>query len=235
VSGNAYVGAAAWYSTVSIMAFEAWRYEPLDPRRFPVGEGPFRVTGAAFVTAMSYVDRRLPGGRKALLTALGSGDPFARYYDQSFDAALYYDVSPLLRLLCVGARITHAPVPRFIEARSRWSAALDARGPLKPAVKTSPERMAERMHLDFNRYVRPTHARTVGIERGRFDGELAKVPAPMNGFYVGATVGFVSGALSLVGATEIHFEWEPPSKDGQHAGVPVERLRFVSTWLGPRA
>ena len=210
--------------------FADWRYEPLDPRRFPVGDGPFRVRGVAFVTALGYIDRRLPGGRPAFLHGLGPSDPFARYYEQPFDPTRDYDASPLVRLLVVAARLAHAPIGRFIEARSRWSAAGEARGPLKPAVTQSPEKMAERLHLDFNRYFQPTRARTVGIAEGRFEGELACVPRSMNGLYVGATVGFVGGALRLAGARDPSFEWQPPESDGSLAGVTTERVRFVATW-----
>jgi hypothetical protein len=207
-----------------------WRYEPLDLNRFPPGEGPFRVRGVAFVTALSYVKRRLPGGREALVEVLGVGTPVTAYCDQAFDPAEAYDASILLRLLSAAAKIAHAPLERFIEARSRWSAKTEQRGMLKSMVGRAPEQMAKRLHLDFMRYFRPTTARSIAVTTGRFEGELEKVPAPMNGLYVGATVGFVSGALELTGAREVRFEWGSPVRDGVCADVPLERLDFVATW-----
>jgi hypothetical protein len=206
----------------------AWCYEPLDTVRFPPGEGPFRVRGVAFVTALNYVERRLPGGWDALVASMD--ESVASYCDQAFDLTESYDASVLLRLLVVAAKVAHAPVGRFIEARSRWSANGERRGPLQPAAAASPEKMAERLHLDFNRYFRPTSARSLAVAPGRFEGELTKVPTPMNGLYVGATVGFVSGALELTGARGVAFEWTPPFADGVHAGVPLERLAFLATW-----
>jgi hypothetical protein len=214
-----------------VVTSETWRYEPLDPTRFPVGESPFRVRGLAFVTALSYVDTRLTGGRPRFLGALGPDDPFAKYYDQIFVVSGEYDASALLQIYRTAAQLKGVAVGRFIEERSRWSAASDTQGMWKPLLKTSsPEAMAERLHLAFNRYFTPTRARTVSVVPGRFEGELSKLPANMSGLYVSATVGFVSAALELAGAHEPSVEWKRPTGDGELGGIRTESARFVATW-----
>src|ERR1700722_9096162 len=126
-----------------------WSYEPLELARFPPGEGPFGVQGMAFVTALHYVERRLPGGRNALAAALGVGSAVATYCKQTFDPSESYDASILLRILSAAAKIAHAPIGRFIEARSRWSATTERHGVLKTLAGAPPEAMAKRLHLDF--------------------------------------------------------------------------------------
>jgi len=209
------------------MGFADWRYEPLDPKSFRVGDGPFRVSGRAFAAATSYLDRRLPGGHDGLLAALGPKDPFLAYYAQRFEPERDYDASALLYLLRVAAKLAHAPLARFIEARSRWSAKRDAP---KEAKAASPESIAMRMPTSFNGYFWPPYARAISVSDGVFEGELAKVPVTMDGLYVAATVGFVSGSLELAGAKGLHFEWERPAPGSSHGGTRCERLRFVATW-----
>jgi hypothetical protein len=208
-----------------------WRFDPLDPRRFPVGEGPFRVRGVAFEAAMHYVDRRVPGGREGLVAALGPSDPFAGYFSQIFVAAGDYDASPLVRLYEVCARLVGEAIGPFIEARGRASAPQDATRTWKPIMKTSsPEAMAERLPLAYNRFFAPSTAAHIAIAPGRFEAELSTVPAPMNGLYVCSTHGWVPGALELAGARNVQLTWEQPRSDGELHGVPVERVRFVASW-----
>src|SRR5262245_5160266 len=105
--------------TASASLPDSWSYEPLPVSRFALGEGPFRVRGLAYVTALEYVDRRLAGGRRALYDALGPKDPHAPYLDQIFVVGGLYDVSPLVRLYVGAAKVAKMDVGAFIERRSR--------------------------------------------------------------------------------------------------------------------
>jgi hypothetical protein len=208
-----------------------FRYEPLGPHRFPVGQGPFRARGLAYVVALKYVDGRLPGGRQAFVDALGPDDPFAPFYQQIFLVSGDYDVSPLVRLYEVCARIERAPLGRFIEERARWSAESDTKGLWKPMLKAdSPEGAAERTRLAFMRYFPPCQAVVLSLEPGRFEGELSQLPSPMSGVYTSATAGFVAAALTLAGASSPRVEWDRQAPDGALQGIPLEKARFVATW-----
>jgi hypothetical protein len=209
---------------------EPWRFEPLGVDRFPLGEGPFRVRGLAYVAALAYVDRRLPGGRAALEGAL-EGDPLHAYLDQIFVPPGNYDVSPLLALYRAAAKLEGMSVRRFIEERSRASAVHDAKGIWKPLLASVSVRpMAERLPLVYNRYFEPSQARALSIEDQRFEGELTKVPDCMNGLYCSSTVGFVSGALELAGGRGVRLEWTAPAREGSLSGVATCRARFVARW-----
>jgi hypothetical protein len=208
-----------------------WRYEPLDPARFAVGDGPFRARGHAYVQALRYVDAKVPGGRAAFRAKLGHADPFAPYYDEIFLVTADYDVSPLLHLYIVVADLEGTHVDRFIEARARWSGAADTRGMWKLALRgPSPERVAERMRFAFNRYFPPCEGHSVAVEPGRFEGRLARVPAQMSGLYKDATLGFFAGALGEAGARDVRPFAEHPTPCGLHAGVPIVEVRFAVAW-----
>jgi len=209
-----------------------WRYEPGTTH--VIGAEPFRARGLAYVSALRYVDSRIAGGRDAFKRALGR-DRFADYYDQIFVVTGDYDVSPLVRLLQVSASLDEIPIAAFIEDRARWSGGADSKGVWKPSLlgmsgNPRPEQVAERLNFAFNRYFSPCDAKPLETKPGAFRGELYKVPAHIDGFYVSSTVGFYRGALEGVGARDITFEWEKPVSDGAHAGTPVERVRFRVTW-----
>jgi hypothetical protein len=209
----------------------AWRYEPLDRHAFPLGEGPFRACGLAYTGALRYVDKRLPGGRAALAAALGPNDPCLAFYEQLFLAVADYDISPLVRLFVAAARIEDVPIGRFIAERARWSGGADSRGVFKwPLHGATLEETAQRLHFAFNRYFPPCQAEPLGARTGRFEGELSRLPACMDGLYAHSTVGFCTGALESAGARDVRVEFEPRTSDGTHAGVPLVRARFTVTW-----
>jgi hypothetical protein len=212
----------------------SWRYEVLDPATFPVGQGPFRARGLAYVSALRYVDTQTPGGRRALLDGLGKGDPFGPFFDQIFLVTGDYDVSPLVRLFTVAAHLEAVPLARFIRLRAQWSGKSDTRGIWKPALHgTTPGEVAARLSFAFERYFPPCGAevREAGIER--FEGELRRLPACINGLYAQSTAGFFVGALEGAGAHDVTIHFEDVSSDGAHAGVPLQRVPFTVQWRKP--
>jgi hypothetical protein len=213
-----------------------WRYEPLDPARFRPGSGPFLVRGLAYVTALQWVDKRLDGGRAALVHALGgTADPSAAYLDQIFVVTGEYDLSPLLRLYVAASALEAVPVGRFIDTRARHSAASDTQGMWKSMLKQStPEAMAQRLYFAFNRYFPGANAKTVEVaptdEGGRFVGELSGLASCMDGLYVRSTEGFVGAALEIAGARDVRMEWADPAPEGEVQGIVTERVAFTATW-----
>ncbi len=209
----------------------AFRFEPLLPPQFAVGEGPFRARGLAYVSALKYIQLRLPGGMPAFVAALGADHPFLPFYDQIFLVSGEYDVSPLLQIFLVCARIEGVDPGRFIIDRSRWSAEADTKGVWKPLLEAStPEGAAERTKHAFVRYFSPCSAQVLGVQPGRFEGELLRIPACMSGVYTSATTGFVEAALALAGAPGAKTQWQRPVPDGMVSGVAVEKIRFLVTW-----
>ncbi|APR81627.1 Hypothetical protein A7982_06976 [Minicystis rosea] len=209
----------------------SFRYEPLSPARFPIGQGPFRARGLAYVMALKYVDTRFSGGRPAFLEALGASDALAAFYDQIFLVSGEYDVSPLLRLYLVCARSEGIDIGRFIEDRARKSADSDAKGMWRPLLNaSSPEHMADRTHLAFNRYFPPCQATPLAARPGHFEGRLSKLPSSMTGLYTSATAGFICAAVELAGGIAPTIEWDRSSTDGQISGVSLEKVRFTVKW-----
>jgi len=203
------------------------RFEPLSPNAFPGGREPFRVRGLAYVAALDYLDKT---GERAVTRTLSGVD--AAHFDQLFVASGDYDVSPLVTLYVALARAARVTPATFVETRSRKSAVQMTAGIWKPMLKTSsPEAMAERTYLAFNRFFEPTRAATIAVTPGRFEGELSRVPAPIGGFYVASTIGFVAAALELAGAKRVDVKFTTQAPDGELEGVPLERMRFVATFM----
>jgi hypothetical protein len=204
-----------------------WRFEPATSHA--PGTEPFRARGLAYVSALKYVDKRLPGGRAAFVETLEPAH--ARFYDQLFVVVGDYDISPLLRLFKVIAELERSPIDTVIEDRARWSGVSDSQGIWKPALSgATATDVARRLHFAFNRYFPPCDARPIDVHSDRFSGELLTIPAAMNGLYAASTAGFYRGALAGVGAVDVNVRWSPPQPAGRHAGVLIETLRFEVSW-----
>jgi hypothetical protein len=142
-----------------------------------------------------------------------------------------YDVSPLVRLYGVVARLQGTPVGRFIEERSRWSAESTSKGLWRPILKaSSPEAMAESTRQAFNRFFQPCKAESLRSREGHFEGELSALPACMAGLFASSTIGFFSEAVEIAGGKGCRVEMGRPNPDGELAGVSLQRVRFVANW-----
>lgn len=201
-----------------------WRYEPLA-----ADSKVFRARGLAYVSAFKYVDTRLPGGREAFLAAIDRDD--RAFYEQIIVVAGDYEISPLVVLFVTLARLQKTPIEAFIEERARWSGSSDSKGVWKPALHGATVKdVAARLHFAFNRYFPGCEAHPIESAADHFTGELVNVPACMNGLYAASTVGFYRGALEGAGAAKVDLVWDRPKPEGRHAGIAVERLRFMARW-----
>jgi hypothetical protein len=212
-----------------------WRYEPLGVDRFPVGQGPFRARGLAYVGALKYVDTRLRGGRDAFLARLGLAHPFASFYEQIFLVTADYDVSPLVQLYLVIAALEGNSVDSVVKRGSRWSGEHDPKSVWRPSLRgATPSDVAARLNFAFDRYFPPSSAEALSSQPEAFEGELRRLPACMAGLYVSGTAGFYEGALGWLGAANVRTQFARPAPDGLLAGVAMERVRFSVRWtLGP--
>lgn len=204
----------------------AWRFEPIEPERFPRGETPFRVRGLAYVSVLDYVNRRIPGALPEVQARVAHR-PSARYLEQLFVSLGDYDASPLLSLFLAASTLERTPPATFIERRSAASAKADAGGMWKPLLSAkSLEQLIERLPVAFNRYYSPCRARVSDVTNRGFSGELSLVPAQMNGLYVFSTNGFVGACLALAGCENVQFTWDPPRTEGSVDGVSTDTLDF---------
>jgi hypothetical protein len=204
----------------------AWRFEPIEPERFPKGETPFRARGLAYGSLLDYVNRRNPGALPEVQARIRHR-PSARYLEQLFVSLGDYDAAPLMSLFLAAAALEGVPVSSFIERRSSASAKADAGGMWKPLLSAkSLDQLIERLPVAFNRYYSPCRARVTRVTNSGFSGELSLVPAQMNGLYVFSTVGFVGACLALAGCENVAFTWDSPQKEGSVDGVPTDTLGF---------
>jgi hypothetical protein len=207
-----------------------FRFDPLDPAQFPVGQSPFRVRGLAYVSVLDYLRRKTPRGLQQFESML-EGDPFLPYYQQLFVPLGDYDAVPLVRLFLTAAAFEGVAPARFVEDRAKGSARSDADGIWKPLLSAKTlEQMVERMPVAFNRYYEPCRARVLEVGANAFTGELESIPAPINGLYSFSTQGFVGECLHRAGAGSVRFAWRESKRQGELRGVPLESLRFEARW-----
>jgi len=207
-----------------------FRFEPLAPKQFPVGESPFRVRGLAYVSVLDYLRKNTPAGLSQFESML-EGDPFLPYYRQLFVPLGDYDAVPLVRLFLTAAAFEGVAPARFVEDRARGSARADSEGIWKPLLSAKTlKQMVERMPIAFNRYYEPCRARVLEASDDSFVGELEGIPSPIDGLYVFSTQGFVGECLQRAGAGSVRFDWREPTRRGQLSGVQLENLRFEARW-----
>lgn len=73
---------------MNVGAPEALEREQLP---FPVGQSPYRIKGSGYLLHMQYVDEQLPGGRAAMLGAIGNPELRA-FFEQTFFAGHFVDI-----------------------------------------------------------------------------------------------------------------------------------------------
>lgn len=56
------------------------------------------------------------------------------------------------------------------------------------------------------------------------------VPSQMSGLYGRSTLGFCGGAIAMTGVRVLQAACEAPVPSGEHAGIPVDTIRFSLEW-----
>jgi hypothetical protein len=211
----------------------AFSFELPRPNPFPLGQGPFRARGWAFLGALKYFSLRLRGGKPALMGALDSPELVA-FWNQIFIATSDYDVVPLVAAYVAGARVEGVTPYHFVRERARAAGESDTTGAWSKLLKTSsPRAMSKRLNMAFDRYFSPCRAVARVDEPGTYQGVLMHVPACMNGLYTASTEGFVSRALEMAGARSLRFEWVGSKSGGHLESIPTENHEFSATFQDP--
>lgn len=210
------------------------RYEPLPVTpRHPFGQGPFRGKGMIFEGLRAYAAQRIPGGMDAVLAEVGDPD-VKKFFDQIFLASANYDLSPLVRVVRVVARLERTPVDQFVRKSARTAAELHIGGLYRQQLKVnSPEEMATRLPRMFGRYYEPCQAEIISIEQGHLRARFTGLPTLLIGNYVWSNEGFIGRALELAGAQRPRFEWSAEQADGELEGISLRTIGFNVTWAAP--
>lgn len=196
---------------------------------FPVGKSPFRIKGSGYLLHLQYVDEHLPGGRAAMLAAIGRPDLRA-FFEQTFFAGHLVDIYPLVAVGYVCARLQGLSFERFIRMRSRHQAEGDLKLFRKMILRiASPELLASRIPIITASYFDFATAEVIERQPGAITAVMHGVPkevAPWMGYVADETVRFMleyNGVKEL--RSKITLEREP-AREGQE----IVGIRSTMQW-----
>lgn len=197
---------------------------------FPPGDGPFRVKGVAYRGHCEYVERFLAGG----LAAQQAGVVDARlrgFLGQTFLAASWYDVYPLVAAGSVCARIAGRTLPDFLRVRARYQAEQDLRGVYRAALTVaSPALLAERLPPMFQRYFDFGEAQVSEAGPRARDVQVAGVPATLAPWLGPILQTFSLTALEYNGTRRPEAKLLPFRVTGVTHGLDVGVMRLAISW-----
>ncbi len=197
---------------------------------FPPGQSPFRIKGMAYRGHMKYAAERLPGGVAAMLDGLD--DPALRaFFEQSFLAASWYDILPLLPAGRVCARLAGTSYEEYLVARSRWQAASDMTGVYKMLIKVaSTQSVALRLPKLLQRYLDFGGTVATAVEPGLVEAETRGMPRAVLAWFAPVAATYTVCALELGGAPGARVVGHPAEPDGSAHGVDLVRYRWDVCW-----
>lgn len=210
-------------SSVSVIP----EYERLP---FAPGSSPFRVKGVAYRGHGEYVDKYVAGGLAAQLAAVV--DPKLReFLSQTFLAASWYDVFPLVAAGYVCGRITGRTLPDFLRVRARYQAEQDMHGVYRMAMTVaSPELMAEKVPKMMQQYFDFGSTSVTTTAPQTREVVVDGVPAPLAPWLGPIFETFVLTALEYNGTTRPRAKQLPFRSTGVAHGVDVGALRLAVSW-----
>lgn len=204
-----------------------------DYERFPKppGENPYRIKGTAYRGHLAYVSEHVPGGVKAHNDAIG--DPaLVAFFSQTFLAASYYDLYPLVAAGHICARLVGSTFEGFIRVRSRYQAERDVAGIYKMLLKlTSPEALALRLPRLVGQYLDFGTAEAHVIKPRHVVAGQGGTPRSMARWFSLVHEAYIDTLLPKAGAKNVLYRLDPQFRtDETKDGVELVSLRSDVTW-----
>lgn len=196
----------------------------------PPGQNPFRIKGTAYRGHMAYVAEHLPGGVPAMLAIVA--DPALReFYQQTFLAASFYDLYPLVAAGSICARMANVSLDKFVGVRTNYQAQRDVQGIYKVLLKvTSPETLAVRLPRLVGQYLDFGAAETHRIAPRHVAGEQTGTPRALAYWFGLVHEGYITTLLPMAGAKNVRYRAEAPRVTERKDGVELCTLRSDVTW-----
>jgi hypothetical protein len=180
---------------------------------------------------MSYVEENVAGGTQAMLAAIA--DPqLAQFFRQTFLAASFYDLYPLVAAGHTCARMTGMTFDGFLRVRTRYQAQRDVAGVYKVLLKlTSPESLAMRLPRLVGQYLDFGSAETHLVAPGHVVGVQTGTPRSMAHWFQLVHEGYVDTLMPKAGASNVRYRAEArPTTDEVRDGVELVTLRGDVFW-----
>ena len=197
----------------------------------PPGANPYRIKGTAYRGHMAYVSEHMNGGEQAMFDAIVSPALLA-FFKQTFLAASYYDLYPLVAAGHICARLTETSFEGFLRIRTRYQAERDLNGVYKMLLKvTSPESLALRLPRLVGQYLDFGSAEGHLVAPGHVVGAQSGTPRSMARWFQQVHEQYIDFLMPLAGARNVRYRAHPQLRtDETRAGVELVTLRSDVTW-----
>jgi hypothetical protein len=207
--------------------------QPPDYERSPLppGQNPYRIKGGAYAGHLAYVAEKISGGIDAMLGAIV--DPaLAQFFRQTFLAASYYDLFPLVSAGHVCAKLIGTTFENFVRVRSGYQAERDVRGIYKMLVKlTSPEAVALRLPRLVAQYVDFGTAEAHVLAPGHVAATQTGTPRAVARWFQLVHDAYYTVLLPMTGAKNVLYRADPRfSVDETRDGIDLVTLREDVFW-----
>lgn len=197
----------------------------------PPGDNPYRIKGTAYRGHMAYVAEHIAGGVDAMLGAIVA-PALVAFFRQTFLAASYYDLCPLIAAGHVCARLSGTDFESFMRVRTRYQAERDVNGIYKMLLKvTSPEALAVRLPRLVGQYLDFGKAEAHLIAPGHVVAAQSGTPRSMARWFQLVHEGYIDTLLPMAGARGVRYRAHPRLQtDETRDGVELMTMRSDVTW-----
>jgi hypothetical protein len=216
--------------TEAVASIAEPRFGPPEALPFPAGMGPFRQKGNGYLGDFAHLDLCVPGGTKAVLSAIT--DPATRaFFSQRLRAAEWYDAFPGATLHAVAARLRNVP---YAEHRRQV-------GVYHAGAAGSVYRTLLRVVSNENVAIWGPRVSSLYFEFGRFETRVAGpklvvgtrkgVPAGLVQSVLHGSKGFTEETLRLAGAKAASFEIGDVRQEGRSHGQDLYDVSIRVAWV----
>lgn len=197
-----------------------------------LGASPFHVKGLVYRGVMSYCERKVPGGVRAMLeVAAIEDDALSRFMRQNFLASGWYDLLPLPMIDALAARLCNEPRAPFVRTAARVQAREELGGIYKVFLKLlSPSTVSQYLPRIAAQYY------DFGTVETRQESETSVLvirtgmPVDIADWLQAVALEYLEVALELSGAKGVYVRALPREPDAEYKGFPACKLRARIQW-----
>lgn len=196
---------------------------------FTPGSSPFRVAGVVYRGLFDFIESNVTGGTRRVMSELRE-PALARYIEQRFSVAAWYDATPVPYLGQAVARARGVSFEQQVRDSNRWSEGRTGGIYRALLALLSSDRIAMALPRaativhDFGKI----SSQAVGPRR--IVGVRSGVPRMLVRWMALSHSTYLELALKRIGATSASAAFGAPEREGVTNGIETYRLPFELTW-----
>jgi hypothetical protein len=203
---------------------------PASTVPMPAGTSPFRVKGAAYRGLLMYVENSFPGGLPGLLKSLATDD-LREFLQQSFLAASWYDILPVVPMVKVLAERAGRRFFDWVQAGAERQAQREMNGPHRLLfTRSQPGDLVDRIGAIFRQYHDYSECRVERFRGNRARLMRSGVPEHLAPWTYPATVGYARALVPEFREREDRITMYAPVPGPKLHGLPTITVVIEYAW-----